>query len=84
MNKVFRPSVPVGSCTTLSEKSVELGGTSRMLHQHRQRGADGFPKPVAHIGGVLLFVDAELDAFYQSVIWRQADRAINELTGEGV
>lgn len=84
MRNIYRPSVPVGSCTTLSEKSIELGGTARMLHMHRHRRTDGFPKPVAHIGGALLFVDAELDAFYQSVMWRQADRAISELTGEGV
>ena len=84
MREVFRPGVSVGACTTLIDKSRELGGNDRLLDKHMRAGTIGFPKPVAQFGRTMIFVDKELDAFYQSVMWRQADRSIAELTGEGV
>ena len=84
MREVYRPGVTAGACTTMIDKSRELGGNDRLLDKHMRAGTHGFPKPVAKFGRTLIFVDKELDAFYKSVMWRQADKSINELTGEGV
>lgn len=82
MPDIHRPTVRVGSCITLAEKSVELGGGPDLLRMHKLKGTEGFPKPVARFGNAILYVDAELDAFYTSVQWRQANRSVKELTGE--
>ncbi len=82
MPDIYRPSVPVGACTTLFEKSIELGGSAVMLRHHKRRKTAGFPSPVARFGAAILYVDAELDAFYKSIQWKQADRSIKELTGD--
>lgn len=79
MSAVHRPSVKVGSCTTLSEAGVDLGGSKHLLHNHSS--SPDFPKIVAQFGHVKLYVKDELSAFYQSVLWRQSDRSYNELTG---
>lgn len=82
MPDIYRSNVRVGACITLKEKSVKLGGSGMLLQAHRMRGTEGFPQAVARFGNALLFVETELDAFYESVQWRQANRSIKELTGE--
>lgn len=82
MPDIYRPDVKVGSCITLEEMSVKLGGSPKLLHRHRERGTNGFPDQVARFGNAHLFVEKELEAFYQSVQWRQANRSVKELTGE--
>jgi hypothetical protein len=82
MPDIYRPDVKVGACITLEEKSRKLGGSPSMLTAHRVRGTDGFPKPVAKFGNAHLYVEKELDAFYTSVQWRQANRSVRELTGD--
>lgn len=81
MGDIYRPKVAVGACTTMCDKSIELGGSSKLLQRHKNRGTVGFPKPVAHFGTTILYVEAELDAFYQSVMWRQADASIAKHAG---
>ncbi|OPZ61771.1 MAG: hypothetical protein BWY85_02302 [Firmicutes bacterium ADurb.Bin506] len=82
MPDIYRPDVKVGSCITLEEMSLKLGGSPRLLLRHRSRGTDGFPKQVARFGNAHLYVEKELDAFYTSVQWRQANRSVKELTGD--
>ena len=82
MPDIYRPKVSVGSCTTIAEKSVALGGSPDLLQKHKERGTAGFPKPVARFGRSVLYVEAELDAFYKSVMWRQTDAALARMTGE--
>lgn len=77
--QVFRPSIPIGYCTTLHNASVQLGGGKNLFYYHRSRSEGDFPKPVAMIGGRELFVFSELEAYYQSFLWSQADKSINEL-----
>lgn len=74
MPDIHRGKVSVGSCTTLAEKSVALGGKIDMLRWHKNNGTAGFPKIVARFGNAELYVERELDAFYKSVMWRQADK----------
>lgn len=81
MPSISRPSVKVGACITLTEMSLKLGGSAIMLQNHRTRGTVGFPKEVARFGNALLYVEEELDAFYNSVQWRQTNRSIQELRG---
>lgn len=82
MPDIYRPLVKVGSCITLTEMSIKLGGTKDMLRKHEIKGAKGFPKTVARFGNAHLYVEAELDAFYKSMLWRQGDRSYAELTGD--
>lgn len=78
---VFRPSVKVGDCATLAGAGLQLGGSKNLLHNHKERQTPGFPKPVARFGGAELYVFKELEVFYQSICWKQADRSISELRG---
>lgn len=82
MPTIYRPKVSVGACTTLAEKSVELGGHPDLLRNHARKQTAGFPKKVARFGNAILYVDAELDAFYKSVMWRQTDAALDRHAGE--
>lgn len=82
MPDIYRPRVKVGSCITLMEKSKEISGYPDILRHHERRETEGFPQKVARFGNAILYVEAELDAFYQSVLWRQGNRSITELTGE--
>lgn len=82
MADIHRSHIRVGDCTTLEDKSLDLGGSKSMLSSHKNRGTVGFPQPVARFGPITIYVDAELDAFYQSVQWRQTNRSVAELTGE--
>ncbi len=77
MPRIYRPDVKVGSCITLAEMSIELGGTASMLRMHQK--SSNFPKMVAVFGHAHLYVKTELDAFYKTVLWRQADRSVKEL-----
>lgn len=81
MPDIYRPKVSVGACTTLAEKSVALGGKHDLLRWHKNNETAGFPRPVARFGNAILYVEAELDAFYKSVMWRQSDAALDRLTG---
>lgn len=81
MPRIYRPAVKVGNCITLEEMSVKLGGSKAMLARHKHRASQGFPKPVAQFGPVTLYVESELDAFYLSIQWRQANRSVKELEG---
>jgi hypothetical protein len=81
MPDIYRPSVPVGECTTLVEASEKMKCSSTMLIQHRRRGTEGFPNPVARFGRSILYVESELEAFYKTMCWRQADKSIQELIG---
>lgn len=76
---VFRPNILVGACTTLHNASRQLGGGKNLLYLHRNKNQKIFPKPVARIGGRELFVFSELEAYYRSFLWQQADKSINEL-----
>lgn len=82
MPTIYRPKVSVGACTTLAEKSVALGGQPDLLRNHKKRSTVGFPKVVARFGNAELYVEAELDAFYKSVMWRQSDAALARHAGE--
>ena len=82
MPNIYRGKVSVAACTTLTEKSVALGGKPDLLRNHERRGTKGFPKPVARFGNAILYVDAELDAFYKSVMWRHSDAALQRYAGE--
>lgn len=79
---VYRPKVNVGACTTLTDKSAALGGQPDLLRNHKKRGTVGFPKVVAKFGTIELYVDAELDAFYKSVMWRQSDASLARYAGD--
>lgn len=79
MAQIYRPNVKIGDCTTLSEAGLALGGSKNMLDNHKRYGTEGFPKPVAKFGPAELYVMSEMEAFYNSVLWRQADRSIKEL-----
>ena len=79
MIEIYRRGVPVDACSTLIEAGKRLGGGKNLLHNHKDRRADGFPNPVAKFGPCTLYVFAELEAFYNSVLWRQGDKAIKEL-----
>ena len=81
MIEVYRSQVPIGDCTTLTDAGPRLGGSKNLLHNHKGYGTAGFPRPVAKVGAYTLYSFTELEAFYNSVLWRQADRNINELTG---
>lgn len=82
MPDVYRHGIHIDACTTIAEKSTALGGCPDLLRAHRRRATVGFPRAVARVGNATLYVDAELDAFYKSVMWRQADRALAELLSE--
>lgn len=77
--EVFRPSIPIGYCTTLHHANQSLGGGRNLLYYHRTKNPRDFPRPVAKIGGREIFVYKELEAYYQSFKWTQADKSINEL-----
>lgn len=81
MPEIYRHGVRIDACTTITEKSTALGGCPDLLRAHRRRGTVGFPSAVARVGNSTLYVDAELDAFYKSVVWRQADRSLAERLG---
>lgn len=81
MIEVYRKGVPVDACCTLSYAGKRLGGGKNLLHHHKERSTDGFPRPVAKCGAYTLYVFAELEAFYNSVLWRQGDKHIKELQG---
>jgi hypothetical protein len=81
MPDVYRAGIRIDSCTTIAEKSMALGGCPDLLRAHRRRGTVGFPRAVARVGNATLYVEADFDAFYRSVIWRHADRAIADLLG---
>lgn len=81
MSEIHRPGVTVGACTTLSEAGLRLGGSKNLLDNHKRSGTAGFPKPVAKFGAAELYVMSEMEAFHKTVLWRQADRSYNELTG---
>lgn len=79
--KIYRHGIPVDQCTTMRDASVLLGCSNNMLQNHKMRGTLGFPKPVARIGVIELYVTEELKAFYHSVLWRRSEKYINNLTG---
>ena len=82
-NEILRPKVPIGACTTLTEASRRMGMDQSALKYHRNAAGKAFPKMVARIGAYRLYVYDELLAFHQSVMWRQADRHIKDLTEGG-
>lgn len=82
MIKIYRKGIPVDKCTTLQQASLNLGGSADLLKKHKQADTPGFPKMVAQFGGSYLYVEAELEAFYNSVLWRRSDKYINQLEGE--
>lgn len=77
--KIYRSSIPIGSCTTLRQASFDLGGGKNLMCSHRKLNPSGFPKMVAEIGGVQLYVFEELSAYYKSFLWRQADKSVSDL-----
>ncbi len=83
MDEVLRSKVPVGACTTLSDASRKMGMDSSALKYHKRMSPRDFPKMVARFGPCELYVYDELLAFHQSVMWRQADRHIKDLTEGG-
>lgn len=81
MNAVYRTQVKVGDCITLTDKSVALGGHEDLLRNHKRNNSTGFPRPVAQFGKSVLYVESELDAFYESVMWRSSNAAIDRYMG---
>lgn len=77
--KIYRSTIKIGSCTTLRQASFDLGGGKNLMYYHREMNPESFPKMVAEIGGVQLYVFEELRAHYKSFLWKQADKSINEL-----
>lgn len=83
MRIIYRRGIPVEKCTTLRQASLSFGGSDALLKWHKRHDTPGFPKMVAQFGSLYLYVEAELEAFYNSVLWRKQDAYISELIGDG-
>ena len=81
MREIYRKSIPIDACTTISSASRKFGGTVQLLNNHKIRHPENFPKPVARFGTTTLYVENELEAYYKTVLWRYADAAINKMYG---